>query len=185
LQSNGRYTRQPAFGQVAVVRILAICGSLKKGSSNHALIERVIALPPDGVAIVAYEGLRDLPHFDPDLELDGALPAVDALRAAVSSCDAVVIASPEYGHSLPGVLKNAIDWLIGTGELEGKIVAITAAVPHPERGRLGLRALGDTLAAVSARVVWREPIVRGPGLDRGAEGLLAAVIAEVARGGHD
>ena len=71
-------------------------------------------------------------------------------RSSTLESDALLIASPEYGHSLPGSLKNAIDWVIGTGELERKVVAITAAVPGPERGRLGLQALRQTLGAVRA-----------------------------------
>jgi NAD(P)H-dependent FMN reductase len=74
----------------------------------------------------------------------------------------VLIAAPEYGHSLPGVLKNAIDWLIGSGELEAKVVAITASVPSAERGRQGLAALRQTLGAVRAVIVSDEPIARGP-----------------------
>src|SRR5262249_61931683 len=75
--------------------------------------------------------------------------------------DALFIAAPEYGHSLPGVLKNAIDWLIGSGELEEKVVAITASVPGAERGRQGLAALRQTLGAVRAVIVSDDPIARG------------------------
>jgi chromate reductase, NAD(P)H dehydrogenase (quinone) len=89
----------------------------------------------------------------------------------------VLVASPEYGFSLPGTLKNAIDWVIGSGELEGKVVAITAAVPAPERGRRGLQALRDTLAAVRATIVGGEPIARGPEFDRHVAELLQALIA--------
>src|SRR4029434_9200231 len=86
-------------------------------------------------------------------------------RRALAECDAVLIASPEYGFSLPGVLKNGIDWVIGSGELEEKVVAITAAVPAPNRGRRGLQALGDTLSAVRAAVVGGDPIPLGPEFD--------------------
>ena len=97
----------------------------------------------------------------------------------MSECDAVLIASPEYGFSLPGVLKNAIDWVIGSGELEGKVVAITAAVPAPERGRRGLQALRDTLAAVRATIIGGEPIPPGPTRDRDVAQLVRALIAAV------
>ncbi len=107
-----------------------------------------------------FDGLRDLPPFDADLEAAGAPPAVLVWRQAIAGSDALLVASPEYGLSLPGALKNGIDWLIVSGELERKIVAITAAVRHPQRGRLGLKALRDTLIAVSARIVGGEPIVR-------------------------
>jgi chromate reductase, NAD(P)H dehydrogenase (quinone) len=112
--------------------------------------------------VILYAGLGELPHFDPDVDPDDAPPAVRALRQAIAASDAVLIAAPEYGHSLPGVLKNAIDWLIGSGELERKVVAITAAVPSVERGRQGLAALRQTLGAVRAVIVSDEPIARGP-----------------------
>src|SRR5262249_13101433 len=103
----------------------------------------------------------ELPHFDPDVDPDGAPSVVRALRSAIAASDAVLIAAPEYGHSLPGVLKNAIDWLIGSGELERKVVAITASVPSAERRRLGLAALRQTLDAVRGVIVRDEPIARG------------------------
>jgi chromate reductase len=160
--------------------ILAICGSLQEKSGNLTLLERAAALAPDGVTVHFYDGLRELPHFNPDLARAESPRAVDELRAAVSSSDALLIASPEYGHSLPGALKNAIDWLIGTGELERKVVAITSAVPSTERGRLGLNALRDTLGAVSARLAFAEPIARGPSLDARVSELLLALIARAA-----
>src|SRR5262249_23848250 len=109
---------------------------------------------------------------------NGVPPAVQAWRQALAESNALLIASPEYGHSLPGVLKNGIDWVIGSGELERKVVAITAAGPGPERGRLGLKALRDTLRAVSATIVGGEPITRGPGLAGDVAALLGALIDE-------
>lgn len=128
-----------------------------------------------------FEGLGALPHFNPELEAGGASSAVQAWREALAGCDALLIASPEYGHSLPGVLKNAIDWVIGSGELECKVVAITAAVPGPERGRMGLAALRQTLGAVRATIVGGEPIARGPNFEAEAAALLGALVDE-ARG---
>jgi len=113
------------------------------------------------------------------LEVDRPEPAVEAWRQAVAGSDALLVASPEYGFSLPGALKNAVDWAIGTGELERKVIAITASVNHPERGRRGLGALRDTLNAVSARIVGGEPIVRGPDFDSNVAALLHALIAAV------
>ncbi len=159
------------------MRILAICGSLQEKSSNLTLLHTAITLAPTGVEVVLYDGLRGLPHFDPDLECEAPPAAVEALRHAVSSSDALLIASPEYGHSLPGSLKNAIDWLIGTGELERKVVAITCAVPALERGRKGLQALSQTLGAVSAEIAFQEPIARGADLERGVNELMALLIA--------
>ena len=84
-----------------------------------------------------------------------------------------------YGFSLPGALKNGIGWVIGSGELEEKVVAITAAVPGPERGRRGLQALRDTLSAVRARIVGGEPIPRGPEFEPQVATLVRVLVAAV------
>lgn len=160
------------------MRILGICGSLQQDSSNARLLRTAAANAPAGVELVSYERLGELPHFNPDLDEPAA---VAELRAAIASSDALLIACPEYGHSLPGSLKNAIDWLIGTGELERKLVAITCAVPAAERGLRGLKALRDTLAAVSARVPFDGPVVKGPDFERRVAELLAVLIAAAAQ----
>lgn len=160
------------------MRILGISGSLQRRSANATLLEVAGASLPAGVTFQVFDGVRNLPHFDPDIEKDGQTPPpVAALRQAVAASDALLIASPEYGHSLPGSLKNAIDWLIGSGELESKLVAITAAVPAKERGQRGLEALRDTLGAVSARIVGGSPIARGPTFER----EVAELVADLAR----
>jgi chromate reductase len=163
------------------VRILAVCGSLQAKSSNSTLLRVLAAVAPSGVNIVSFDGLGALPHFNPDLEMDAPLAVVEAWRTALRESDAVFIATPEYGHSLPGSLKNAVDWVIGTGELERKIVAITSAVPGADRGRAGLSALRQTLGAVSAKVIGGEPILRGPNLERDVEALLAELMQAITR----
>src|SRR3954468_10347144 len=159
------------------MRILAVCGSLQAKSGNLALLHVAQAAVPAGVELFLFDGLRDLPHFNSDLEAGGPPESVRRWREALAASDAVLIASPEYGFSLPGVLKNGIDWVIGSGELEQKVVAITAAVPGPERGRRGLQALRDTLTAVRVTIVGGEPIVKGPEFDRQVATLMEALIA--------
>ena len=160
------------------MRILAISGSLQRKSGNSLLLELAKSRAPADVEVVLFDGIRQLPHFDPDIEANGAPPAaVVAWRTAIADADALLIAAPEYGHSLPGALKNGIDWVIGSGELESKLVAITAAVPAVERGRLGLKALADTLGAVSAQILGGEPIARGPMFERSVAELVAALVA--------
>jgi chromate reductase len=149
-------------GPEARIRVLGIVGSLGTRSSNLTLLQTATSVAPEGIEVVLYTGLGNLPHFDPDLDPDDAPSAVRTLRQAIAASDAVLIAAPEYGHSLPGALKNAIDWLIGSGELERKVVAITASVPSAERGRQGLAALRQTLGAARAVIVSDEPIARGP-----------------------
>ena len=158
--------------------ILALCGSLQQKSGNLSLLQRAASLAPPGVEVRLCDDLRSLPHFDPDLEQQGELEKVTRWRRALAEADALLIACPEYGHSLPGALKNGIDWLIGSGELERKVVAITASVNFPERGTRGLSALRQTLQAVSARIVGGAPIVRGPSFDADVAALLAQLIAE-------
>lgn len=168
------------------LRILAVCGSLQARSGNLALLQKAVARSDDRVVVTLFEGIGELPHFNPDLEAAGVVPpAVVRWREALAACDAVLVASPEYGHSLPGVLKNAIDWVIGSGELERKIVGITASTPASERGRKGLAELRVPLGAVSARVVGGEPIVRGAGEDAALAGLLEALVAEASRTPED
>jgi chromate reductase len=159
------------------MRILAISGSLQARSANLALLEAAAALAPPGVEVVVFDGLRELPQFNPDLEADGPLPVVEQWRQAITGSDALLIASPEYGFSLPGSLKKAIDWVIGSGELERKVIAITASVNHPERGRRGLQALRDTFQALSVVVVGGEPSVRGPAFDSQLEALLQSLVS--------
>jgi chromate reductase, NAD(P)H dehydrogenase (quinone) len=164
-----------------MVRVLAVCGSLQARSTNLSLLESAAASSPDGAEIVLFDGLRHLPLFNPDLEASGAPPSVLTWRRALIESDAVLIASPEYGFSLPGALKNAIDWTIGSGELNRKVVGVTAAVSHPGRGRGGLEALMNTLRAVDARIVGGQPIVRGSSFEGEIAALVRALMDEVRR----
>ncbi len=159
------------------MRVLTVCGSLQATSTNRDLLgqveQRAIAR---GHQVVAAPGLDALPLFNPDiLTTTGEPPAVRAWRENLSEADAVVFASPEYGHSLPGALKNAVDWVIGSGELYRKLVALTASVPHETRGQLGLEALAVTLRAVEGRIAWQAPIARQPGADDAIDALLVAL----------
>jgi chromate reductase, NAD(P)H dehydrogenase (quinone) len=161
------------------MRILGICGSLQAKSSNLTLLETAQRCAPPAVEVVLFDGLRHLPHFDPDLDTDAVPAPVEAWRRALAESDGLLIACPEYGHSLPGALKNGIDWAIPSGELEHKVTAMTAAVPAKERGRMGLLALAQTLRAVSAVIVGGEPIARGPSFERDVAALLEALITTV------
>ena len=158
------------------MRVLAVCGSLQAKSGNLALLKTAAESMPPGVELVLFDGLRHLPHFNPDIEAGGVSESVTEWRLALAASDAVLIASPEYGFSLPGVLKNGIDWVIGSGELEGKVVAITAAVAGPGRGRRGLEALGVTLSAVRSSIVGGEPIAKGPEFESRVAALVRTLV---------
>ena len=162
------------------MRVLGICGSLQAKSGNLALLKTAAASMPPGVELVIFDGLRHLPHFNPDIEAGGVSESVTEWRLALAASDALLIASPEYGFSLPGVLKNGIDWVIGSGELEQKVVAITAAVSGPERGQRGLQALRDALSAVRTRVVGGEPIAKGPAFEAQVAALVQRLVEAAA-----
>jgi chromate reductase, NAD(P)H dehydrogenase (quinone) len=91
------------------MRILGISGSLRRGSHNRRLIRAAAAALPPGAVLVEWDGLADLPHYDEDVE-QAAPRAVRELREAIAGADALLIATPEYNASLPGALKNALDW---------------------------------------------------------------------------
>lgn len=136
------------------MRILAISGSLRAGSSNTALLRAAAVLAPQDVEITLYEGLAGLPHFNPDLDtgLDGTKlpPPVRDLRALVGAAGALLISSPEYAHGVPGSLKNALDWLVGGSEMVGKPVGLVNASPHATHAQA---SLVETLTVMSASIV--------------------------------
>jgi chromate reductase, NAD(P)H dehydrogenase (quinone) len=113
-----------------MVRILGIPGSLRRGSHNTTLLRAAAELLPPGVELQVYDGLRELPPYDPDFDVEPAEPAVARLREAIASADGVLIATPEYNGSIPGVLKNALDWAsrpFPDSSLRGKPVAVVGA----------------------------------------------------------
>ena len=99
------------------VYVLAISGSLQAASSNTALLRVAATVAPDGVTVELYDGIRALPHFDPDLDGPEPPPGIADLRARIVAADAVLFSTPEYAHALPGALKDTLDWLVGSGEL--------------------------------------------------------------------
>ncbi len=141
-------------------RILLVSGSVQTNSGNRKLLSQLKQALDGQFELDEFEVLS-LPHFNPDDDGPSAPETVLEWRASVARVALVVIASPEYGHSLPGVLKNAVDWLIPTGEFYQKPVCITCAVGHQERGRKGLLALRTTLLAVDADIRFDQPTVNG------------------------
>ena len=135
------------------INILAISGSVRAASSNGALLRAAAKLAPAGMVFTFYEGLDTLPHFNPDLDGEGATPppAVAALRAAFAAADGFVICSPEYAHGVPGSLKNALDWLVSSGEQIGKPLILLNAAPNG--GQYAQTALVEILAVMSANVL--------------------------------
>jgi len=148
-----------------------VSGSLQARSSNAALIRTAHQVAPAGVEVVDAISVGDVAPYNPDLDRQGSTPgAVLQWRAQVADAAGVLIASPEYAHSLPGALKNALDWLVGSGELYGKPVAVLCASPRPNGGLLGREALEQTLRAQGATVV-ASGTVGVAAADKGAEEL--------------
>ncbi|GCB43788.1 NAD(P)H-dependent oxidoreductase [Streptomyces sp. NL15-2K] len=110
------------------VRILALVGSLRAGSTNRQLAEAAAKHAPEGADVVLFEGLADVPFYNEDIDVEGGVPAAAAkLREAASGADAFLLFSPEYNGTIPAVLKNAIDWLsrpYGASAFGGKPVAV-------------------------------------------------------------
>jgi len=129
--------------------ILAISGSLRRGSSNTAVLRAAGELAPAGVEIALYDAMASLPAFNPDLD-DNPPPAAAEFRAALQAADGVLISSPEYAHGVSGMLKNALDWVVGSSELVDKPVALINASP---RATIAQAALCETLTTMSAALV--------------------------------
>jgi chromate reductase, NAD(P)H dehydrogenase (quinone) len=149
------------------VRVLAISGSLRRTSSNSALVEAAIRVAPGVVHVSVFHDLAELPPFNPDIESEGTPDAIINFRAKLRACDAVLISSPEYAHGVPGVLKNALDWLVGSGELVDKPVSLINASTRATRA---WASLAETLTVMSARVILDASItipVQGRSLDAG------------------
>ncbi|MGN6226391.1 MAG: NADPH-dependent FMN reductase [Dyella sp.] len=137
-------------------RVLCLPGSLRRDSWNRRLLLTAAAHAPDTLSLQLYDDLDAVPLFNEDIE-PGELADVEALRSAVAAADALLIATPEYNQSLPGVLKNALDWLSLDGPqgevLHGKPVAVTGASSGPWGTRLAQTALRQVLHACGALVM--------------------------------
>jgi chromate reductase len=116
----------------APVDILLISGSLRAGSTNSSLLRTADAFAPEGVVTTLYGGLGELPHFNPDDDVDGQplAPVPAELRARLDAADAVLFCTPEYAGALPGSFKNLLDWTVGGGTY-GKPVAWVNASASP------------------------------------------------------
>ncbi|MFC4948388.1 NADPH-dependent FMN reductase [Pseudonocardia sp. GCM10023141] len=134
-----------------VVRVLLVSGSTRSGSTNTAALRTAIEVAPDGVDAALWERLVDLPAFVPEDEREPPAAVTD-LRRRLAAADAVVFCVPEYAGNLPGSFKNALDWVVGSGELYRKPVA-WINVGTPGRGEGATAALAGVLGYVDADVI--------------------------------
>ena len=148
------------------MKILAISGSLRAGSHNTDLLQAAAAVAPDGVDITLYDGLKEIPPYDADDDVPGDQPLdVQRLKDALEEADAILIATPEYNSSIPGVLKNALDWAsrpLAESPVRNKPAALlssstgmfggvwAAAETRKVMGALGARTLEDTVSVPKA-----------------------------------
>ncbi len=130
-----------------MIKILAIPGSLRKNSTNKTLLQAMARLAPAGVGVLLYECIGLLPHFNPDLEGNEPPLATD-FREQIKMADGLLISSPEYAHGVPGVLKNALDWLVGGSEIVRKPVALLNASPGSTHAQESLMETLRTMAAL-------------------------------------
>lgn len=170
--------------------VLAISGSLRPASLNTALVHAARLIAPPGLAVTVYDGLGTLPHFNPDLDGEGALlpPVVAELRGLVDRADAMIICSPEYAHGVPGVLKNALDWLVSSVEFPGMPVALINTSLRSVHAHESLTEVLTTMSArlpvgASVRIPLLDRTLDAAGIaaDKGLAGALRGVLDALAK----
>jgi chromate reductase, NAD(P)H dehydrogenase (quinone) len=137
------------------MKVLAISGSLRKDSHNMRLLRALREEAPEGVEVTIWDGLKELPHYDADDDGVPGPPQVEAFRRLVRDADGVIFATPEYNSSVPGALKNALDWgsrPLATNAFRNKPVAVIASSAGAFGGVWAAAELRKVLAAMGARV---------------------------------
>lgn len=166
------------------MKILAVSGSLRAASSNSTLLRALPLVAPAGLEFTFRAPLDALPFFNPDVEEAGPPPPVEGWRAEIRDHAALVVSSPEYAHGVPGVLKNALDWLVGGVEITDKPVAVLqtslpSTIAHASLletlGVMGARVVPEASVAVPLR--GRKLDERGIASDPALSGVLRAALA--------
>jgi chromate reductase, NAD(P)H dehydrogenase (quinone) len=158
------------------MRLLAISGSLRRNSSNAAVLNAAAVLVPLDVQVSLYPGMGELPHFNPDLDTDQPPAPVQELRRQIGQSEGLLICSPEYAHGVAGSMKNLLDWLVGSIEFPGKPVAIINASPRAVHAQAQLR---EILTTMSARLIDPASIdLNVMGRNLGQAGIVADPILE-------
>jgi chromate reductase, NAD(P)H dehydrogenase (quinone) len=178
------------------MKILAISGSLRADSSSTSLLDAAGLVAPLDVTVTMYNGLASLPHFNPDLDDEGAVPPreVAELRRQTGEADALIISTPEYAHGVPGSLKNALDWLVSSLEFPGIAVGLINPSHESFHANDSLKEILKTMSArlpVEASV--RIPVPRrgmnapdmaaNPELSTALQCVIAALVAAGPRNG--
>jgi len=156
------------------MKLIAIFGSLRAASLNTSVLQAAQRLVPERVNVEIFNGIGELPFFNSDLEA-GELPQpVARFRTVIANADGLLISSPEYARGVSGVMKNALDWLVGSEEFPGKPVALINTSP---RATHALAALTITLETMSAQLI-REASITLPllGTANDAESIVANLV---------
>lgn len=176
------------------MRVLGISGSLRRDSHNTRLLRATRALLPEGVELEVFQRLGEIPPFSEDDE-HRTPPAVAALKEAIAGADAVLVVTPEYNGSMPGQLKNALDWVsrpVAENPLRGKPAAVLGASTSLFGAVWAQEQTRKVLGTIGARVLDRElPIPRaqeslgvdGLPVDAEARELVGAIVAELVAAG--
>src|ERR671938_742881 len=138
------------------MKVLALSGSLRRDSYNTKLIHAAARLLPDGAELELWDRLKEVPPYDEDDDVEPAPAAVAALRGAIAGADALLVATPEYNSSIPGQLKNALDWVsrpLAKNPLRGKPVAVVGASAGAFGAVWAQAELRKVCAAMGGRVL--------------------------------
>ena len=169
---------------IGAMLIAAISGSLQTRSANTALVDVASLVAPSDVVVERFPALEAIAAFNPDREDDAPAP-VSELRALLERADGVLIATPEYAFGVPGALKNAFDWMVGSGHFYEKRVAILSAAPSVERGVHARSDVERTLGAQGAVIVHSATIATraqvADAVDEDARAAVAAAVAALSR----
>jgi len=145
-----------------MLHLLALSGSLRAVSSNTSLLQATALLAPAHIRITLYQGLDQLPHFNPDIEPPLPASVID-LQTQITQADGLLISCPEYARGIPGAFKNALDWLVGSLDFPGKPVALFNASPRASDAQAALRLVLSTMSAdlVDAAAISAPLLARG------------------------
>ncbi|MDC7694267.1 NAD(P)H-dependent oxidoreductase [Asticcacaulis sp. DXS10W] len=166
------------------LKILAISGSTRRHSTNTALLRAIAAVAPADISVEIFDKVGDLPIFSPDISDESFPDIVRQFADRIAASDGLIVSSPEYVHSIPGGLKNAIDWLVSGSEVIGKPIALAHASHRGDDMLTGLRLVLSTVSSgFNERIFFRLPVkqatpveilerVMEPGNRREAEAFL-------------
>ncbi len=179
---------------MADLDVLGIAGSLRRDSLNRALLRTAQEVAPPGMAVRLWDGLGAIPPYDGDVEAAGLPAPVAGLKGEIERAGALLLVTPEYNHSVPGVLKNALDWASrpgGKSSLRGKVVAIAGASPGAMgtvRSQMDLRRIVASMGGivvpspeVLVSLAPQKQDAAGRFTDEGTRKFLGKLLEELAR----